>query len=348
MRSIAPLLLWLSLSWACDDDADATVPDAAAPDAALVDAAPADAAALEPQVVLPADDAVHDEAVEWWYWTGHLRDEAGRDYGFQVTFFLFGVGDSRPTLSNVAITDLDADTFEHEAHFAFTEPNRVEGGFDFVQADHGATGGGGRDHLVGVVPGAALDLQVTGEHAVLHHEDGYQAYGFGGYTWYYSRPRMTAEGTLTIGGEARTVTGTAWFDHQWGDLTAATEVGWDWFALQLDDGRDVMLYLTRAEGDDALLGGTISEGAHVRYLGPDEFAVEATGAWTSDDTGCTWPSGWTVELPGERLVVTPARADQEVIDSRMQSRSYWEGACAVSGDAAGRAYVELTGYCRDQ
>jgi predicted secreted hydrolase len=46
-------------------------------------------------------------------------------------------------------------------------------------------------------------------------------------------------------------------------------------------------------------------------------------------------------------VVTPGRLDQEVVDPREQARSYWEGTCEVSGSAAGRAYVELVGYCRE-
>lgn len=345
---------------ACDDAEDATAVDAGSPDAAVIpdaaetpdaavtpDAAPTRDAGPRPQVTLPADDAVHDEAVEWWYWTGHLRDEAGRAYGFQVTFFLFGAGDARATLSNVALTDLDADTFEYEANFAFAEPMRVDGGFDFTLEGHSAVGGDGSDHLRGDVPGATLDLQVDGGRPVLHHHDGHHAYGFGGYTFYYSRPRMTARGTLTVDGEARPVSGTAWFDHQWGDLTAATEVGWDWFALQLEDGRDVMLFLTRAEGPDALLGGTISDAEGVRYLGADAVSVQATGEWTSDETGCTWPSGWVLGVDGETFTVIPGRLDQEVVDTREQARSYWEGTCAVTGDATGRAYVELAGYCRD-
>ena len=40
--------------------------------------------------------------------------------------------------------------------------------------------------------------------------------------------------------------------------------------------------------------------------------------------------------------VTPAMEDQEMSDG---DQVYWEGASTVSGDATGRAYVELNGYC---
>jgi predicted secreted hydrolase len=38
-------------------------------------------------------------------------------------------------------------------------------------------------------------------------------------------------------------------------------------------------------------------------------------------------------------------ANQEV---QVGPQTYWEGAALVSGDATGRAYVELAGYCQNQ
>ena len=36
--------------------------------------------------------------------------------------------------------------------------------------------------------------------------------------------------------------------------------------------------------------------------------------------------------------------DQEFVASSSTRNYYWEGDCKVGGSAAGRAYVELTGY----
>src|SRR5216117_1317622 len=40
----------------------------------------------------PRDHSSHDEyKTEWWYYTGHLRTDDGRRYGFELTFFRVGV-----------------------------------------------------------------------------------------------------------------------------------------------------------------------------------------------------------------------------------------------------------------
>ena len=56
---------------------------------------------------------------------------------------------------------------------------------------------------------------------------------------------MDVTGTLTFHGRPLAVTGEAWFDHQWGDFIAVGGGGWDWFAVNLDDGADLTLSLVR-------------------------------------------------------------------------------------------------------
>ncbi|MEZ4570376.1 MAG: lipocalin-like domain-containing protein [Thermomicrobiales bacterium] len=55
-----------------------------------------------------------------------------------------------------------------------------------------------------------------------------------GGSYYYSRPGMDLSGTLTVDGEPFEVTG--WMDHQWGDFVLVDGSGWDWFAIEMDDG----------------------------------------------------------------------------------------------------------------
>jgi len=180
--------------------------------------------------------------------------------------------------------------------------------------------------------------------AVLQHGDGYTDYDFGGNTYYYSRERMTASGTIAIGtGPAVPVTGVGWFDHQYGDLDTAIDTGWDWFALQLDDQREIMLFIVRTEGEVTFVGGSITDAACMTTeIGPDDFEVTALGSWTRADQTCTYPAGWSVRVFDLDLTVTPVLADQELNTALID---YWEGAATVTGEATGRAYVELTGYC---
>ena len=51
------------------------------------------ARALEPRVFrFPEDAGPHPEfQTEWWYYTGHLHNAAGRRFGYQLTFFRRGL-----------------------------------------------------------------------------------------------------------------------------------------------------------------------------------------------------------------------------------------------------------------
>ncbi len=81
---------------------------------------------------------------------------------------------------------------------------------------------------------------------------------------------MTARGRLGTPDVTRTspahpeveVAGEAWFDHEWStSALGAGAVGWDWFSLQLDDGRELMLFQIRREDGsvEPVSGGTLVE-----------------------------------------------------------------------------------------
>ncbi|MCP4809716.1 MAG: carotenoid 1,2-hydratase [Proteobacteria bacterium] len=308
----------------------ACYPDVSAPTLACPDAG-------APQVTLPADDAPHEEPVEWWYWTGHLIDGDGVWYGFEEVVFVYRLDGYEATSVHQALTTPDA--FTYDVAYAHGElPQATTDGFVLEAESASAIGGDGSDRLIGQVEGASWLLDLSGARTVLQHGDGYHDYDEG-YTWYASRPRMTVGGTLTLDGQEKSVTGSAWFDHQWGDLVAQTEDGWDWFALQLDDGRELMLFL---ELDGDLVGGTLSDPLGSCELQPEEFTVTELGEWTSEATGCTWPMGWEITVLDEVFTVTPTREDQELASSY---RTYWEGAVIISGDSTGRGYVEMAGRC---
>ncbi|HWH24991.1 MAG TPA: lipocalin family protein, partial [Candidatus Limnocylindria bacterium] len=201
----------------------------------------------------------------------------------------------------------------------------------------------------------ALDLALAARRAepVLHDRDGWVDFGPAGGSYYYSWPRMDATGTLVVDGELLAVDGIAWFDHQWGDFIAVGGGGWDWFAVNLDDGTDLTLSLVRAaDGSYPLAYGTLVEpdGA-VRHLAAADFSVTATGSWASPHTGASYPAGWVIDLPADELVIelTPTVADQELDTRATTGVIYWEGSQVVGATRAGaplsgHAYVELTGY----
>jgi len=144
-------------------------------------------------------------------------------------------------------------------------------------------------------------------------------------------------------------------DHEFGSARLReTHAGWDWFSVQLSDGRDLMLYRLRRHGGglEPFSAGTLVDTAgHARHIRYTEFDTGPTGQWVSPRTGGHYPSGWIVRLPGLKLELrlTPTVADQELVASSMGGLAYWEGSVRVTGTSAGKpvsgqGYVELTGY----
>lgn len=329
-----------SLSPDTSADDPATDPDSGAPSLC--------AAPLGGKVHVPADDAAHtSEPMEWWYWTGHLKTADNRWFGFEEVFFRAKVLGAPGHMVHSAITDIDGNAFHHVAAMIPGELSVTPDSFDFSAPGHSIKGGGGYDALVATGSDYALNLDVsTNRRPVLQHGTGYTDYSFGGYTYYYSRERMDAQGTITLDGKVLPVTGTAWFDHQFGDITSAVQNGWDWFAFQLDDKREVMLFVVRVHGKQVLVGASVTDdGCTTTEVPPSDVEVASLGTWKSPHTTCTYPAGWKVRVKDETFMVTPFIADQEVFTS---TPIYWEGASKIAredGTPLGRAYVELSGYC---
>jgi predicted secreted hydrolase len=189
--------------------------------------------------------------------------------------------------------------------------------------------------------------------AALHDGDGWIDFGPAGGSYYYSRTAMTATGTLEVEGRRLDVEGTGWFDHQWGDFIAVGGGGWDWFAVNLEDGTDLTISLVRdADGSYPLVYGTIvdPEGT-VRHLDREAFTLDVTDRWTSPSTGADYPAGWRIAIPGESLTIElePTVAAQELDTRATTGVVYWEGSQLVravrDGERlGGEGYVELTGY----
>ncbi len=173
----------------------------------------------------------------------------------------------------------------------------------------------------------------------------------GNASYYSSLTRLRGEGTVRVAGERFPGIVTAWMDREWStSALGAGEVGWDWFSLQLDDDRELMLYrIRRADGTatPASQGTLVASDGSSSKVPFEDVEIEVSGHWTSPETGVCYPSSWELRVPSEDLdlTVTPWIENQE-LDLTFR---YWEGAVSVkgtgpSGPVSGRGYVELTGY----
>jgi len=174
---------------------------------------------------------------------------------------------------------------------------------------------------------------------------------------YYSYTRLRTSGTLTYRGARLHVRGLSWMDHEFGSgELQRDQVGWDWFSLQLDDKRELMLYLLRRRDGSVTpqsSGSVVATDGTVRFLARDAFAIDVLGRWTSPHTGANYPSGWRIRVPSAGLDVTlvPTVLDQELAGTSGGGISYWEGSvdirAAGTAGPVGVGYVELTGYAGD-
>lgn len=319
------------------------------------------------RVTLPHDFFLkRDYRVQWWYFTGHLSDRTGKEFGYELTFFVVQVQKRRYTsrfgvnvlyISHFAITDISGKTF-HDTDVADS------GIFDYAGAD--ATRlrvWVGDDRLEGSIERMrirasdgykAIDLALKPLKRVISH-------GIHGYSrksedspliasLYFSYSALATEGTVRIGEQVYAVTGKSWFDRELSSRGLSGNLaGWDWFALQLDDEREIMIYLIRKKDGsiDRYSSGTfIYRDGTYRHLTRSEFAIDVLSTYRSRKTGANYPIAWRLRIPSEHIDVRidPFLRDQEFIAPHTTGNYYWEGACRVSGSARGRAYVEMTGY----
>lgn len=312
-------------------------------------------------VSFPRDEGVHaDHLTEWWYFTGHLDGANGEDYGFQQVVFRAARGSIAGYVSHAAVTDNVDGAFIYVQTAALPRMAEIviADGYEFDVRGLRIQGDSDGMRLVAAVGDYAWDLVLTPRKAAtLHGGDGYVSNAAEAETYYYSYTRIDVEGTVTRGGDIVPVTGEAWFDHQWFMTPGLSGGGWDWFSLQFDDDRELMLYYIKdANGVPEVAIGTLvaADGSFEQVPG-DRFTITPTSTWTSPDSGGAYPVEWAIAAPdyGLDLIVTATLPNQE-LDTRLTTGvTYWEGAVRATGTrdgapVSGRGYVELTGYALGQ
>ena len=317
---------------------------------------------------------------EWWYFTGHLQaPENGQRFGYQFTFFRIGLSPSLPEIgSEWATQNLimgHAAISELPIRHVFSEVLYREvpflGGFGsypdpLIAWSRAPSGSDRRWELTW--NGEAFDFEMLDRSKkiaftlstsplkpmVFQAPNGYsqKAVELSAASQYYSFTRLATQGEIAINGQKFQVTGLSWMDKEFGsNQLTSNQVGWDWFSLQLNDGREIMLYLLRnKQGNTDFARGTlISADSSVHYLGPEDWTVRTVDEWKSPVTEATYPARWLLSLPEEalHLEIVPELSNQENRSQIVPQLHYWEGAVSIqsrNGEKVGQGYVELTGY----
>lgn len=319
----------------------------------------------------PADHFNHrDYQTEWWYYTGNLHDKSGHHYGFELTFFRQAVplpqsaAEStdavwRPDqiyLAHLALTDVDGHRFYHTERL-----NRAGPGIAGAEATAQKYWNGNWQVRWKTFEPVAQELQAVSEQftltldltshkpPVINGVDGISQKGPAKdeASHYISFTHLNAKGRLN----GTDVDGIAWMDHEYFNDVADPELaGWDWFAVQLENNEELMLYRLRTKNGEISpysSGTYVDAQGVVHHLFAKDIQLVPVRFWGK------YPVDWQIAIPslGLNLHEQTTLDDQELRtpSSASPSPTYWEGAVTYSGTNHGQAiqgvgYLELTGY----
>lgn len=320
----------------------------------------------------PEDHGPHpDFQTEWWYYTGNLETADGRHFGYQLTFFRRALqpahrrqarssewATEQVYMAHFALTDVVAGRYRAFERFARGAAGLAGASADpfhvWLEGWYVQQGEGGEVHLYAQAEGLELRLSLRDQKGpILQGDRGYSQKGPdpGNASYYYSLTRLQSAGTIRTPEAIFEVSGLSWMDHEFStSALAPDQVGWDWFALQLDDGSELMVFqIRKADGSiDPFSSGTLvhADGSST-HLSRDDFSIAVEGRWRSPHSGALYPARWrvTVSLADLTLEIEPYLADQEL----RVSYTYWEGAVRIRGrhgdrSVTGSGYIEMTGY----
>jgi predicted secreted hydrolase len=316
----------------------------------------------------PRDHGSHPQfRTEWWYLTGWLKDESGRDLGMQITFFR-----NRPRVAednasrfaprqllfaHAALSDAATGKLLHDqraARAGFGLAEAGEGRTDVAIDDWSLreTADGYSARVAAREFEYALEFKLT-QPTLLQGAGGLSRKGPepSQASYYYSQPHLAVSGSITLGGKKRAVRGEAWLDHEWSSEYLAPQAqGWDWIGLNLADGGALMAFRIRDRAGGTLWAGGALRAAdgRVRVFAPRDISFQPVRLWRSPRTQTEYPVALRVRAGDLDFELEPLMDDQE-LDARASTGTiYWEGAVSArAGDKLlGKGYLELTGYWR--
>lgn len=319
----------------------------------------------------PRDHNAHDGfRNEWWYFTGNLTDDKGREFGYQVTFFRIAL------LPQTSVKSSGSEWYANHiwmGHAAVTDVKSGEHIFveRFSREAVGLAGNTSRPFRVwledwSLSEGAAnstwhitvntekfdLVLSLVAEtKPVLQGNAGLSQKGPepGNASYYYSIPRWSTSGQLRIRNQKFPITGITWLDREWSTSALGEDQrGWDWFSLHINSGENLMYYQIRnanGEPNAQSAGVWLDMFQNRKDITREQIQLDPVRYWNAK-SGERYPVEWRLTYPdAQRQLVVKALVNEQLMDTTVR---YWEGAVEVidakTGNRVGSGYLEQTGY----
>lgn len=315
------------------------------------------------KLVFPNDEGDKDTRFDWWYMTAHFVTKTGKKFSYTAAYF--GNDPTYYTRQTAILDETNKIYYRQSLNGKFTSQKYLlnltysnsNGDQDYWYQKE--------DELFNYILYTEIDelyaLNVTlssNKPPLIHGGDGIIPMGHGGDSYYYSLTNLTLNGTFVHDGIIEPVYGFAWIDRQWGDWahTGYGFDGWEWFALQLNDNTEIMLYLFFDVKTGKMITPTLSimfsDGSSVDLSDEKKFDIQYLDYWEAPDEHLNlkslffkqyFSSGWKLTILKYRinLTITPIIKNQRV------SETSWEGSCYVNGTYSdvpidGVSTVELT------
>lgn len=325
----------------------------------------------------PRDHGQHPAyQTEWWYFTGNLKTESGRRFGYELTFFRQALAPAilpRPSqwafrdvyVAHFAITDIAKEKFYYAQksargtlHLAGADSTSLAVHLGDWSARRETAGNEEKIYLRAASDFGEIDFVLRilqppvfhGEHGLLPN-----SHLPGDAVYYYSLPVLPTAGMLKHNGEAFRLSGTSWMDHEFFTPIANPQViGWDWLSLHLSDSTAVMLAQWRQiDGSNSpyATGTFIRPEGTTQIFSVRDFTFIPQAWWTSPTSGGKYPVAWKIKFLDYELQLRTPVVNQELDTRRSTGKVYWEGGVEVSGkkgqqEIHGVGYLEMTGYVK--
>lgn len=204
----------------------------------------------------PRDEGFHpDESTEWWYINGHVKGEtSGIEYSFMLSYFyqpkypvdgarIFSISDETNKLYYTQTLYCDYKNLSRDRLNIVALPiGGVEEKWLNIQDNFGNYKPFEYQIFAASQVGSIGITCSASKRPLMIGDKGFLKFGTYGNSYYYSLTMLDVKGTLTLNGLTEQISGTAWVDHQYGNVMLTINEEYEWFSIQLSNGMDLNLW----------------------------------------------------------------------------------------------------------